>query len=139
MSRAKSQRRMVVRRDGSSWCERSLSSVEIGADRLLVDARVLGGPVVFVAEAPEKDRWGGCSAGRSCCGACAAAHFFEDVVADAAAAPRNLFPDEDAESVAEIEHAARLLVVGEADEVCAHLLDELHLLFEKRSSGMAAA
>ena len=61
----------------------------------------------------------------------AAAHLLEDVVADAAAAPGNLFPHEQAEPVAELEHAARLLVVREADEVCAHVFDELHLLIEQ--------
>ncbi len=58
-------------------------------------------------------------------------HLLEDVVADAAAAPGNLFPDEDAEPVAVLEHAARLLVVGETDEVRAHVLDELHLLVDE--------
>ncbi len=55
----------------------------------------------------------------------------ERVAADASAAPGDLFPDEDAEFVAEFEDAARLLVVCEADEVHAHVLDELHLLTDE--------
>ncbi len=60
-----------------------------------------------------------------------AAHLLEDVVADAAAAPGNLLPHEDAESIAELKHATRLLVVGEANEVGSHLFDELHLLLDE--------
>ncbi len=61
----------------------------------------------------------------------AASHLFEGVVADSGAAPGDLLPNEDAETVAELEHAARLLVVSKADEVRAHILDELHLLVDE--------
>ena len=50
-----------------------------------------------------------------------------NVVADAAAAPWDLFPNHDAEFVAEIEDDARLLIMREPDEVRAHVLDHLHL------------
>src|SRR5262249_59439834 len=43
------------------------------------------------------------------------------------AAPGNLFPDEQAELVAAVEHSAGLLIVAQPDEVCPHLLDQLHL------------
>ncbi len=58
----------------------------------------------------------------------AAAHFFEGVVSDARAAPGNLLPHEKTKAVAEFEYAARLLIMREADEVGADVLDELHLL-----------
>ncbi len=61
----------------------------------------------------------------------AAAHLFEDLAAYSGAAPLDLFPDEDSEAVAEVEDAARLLVVREADEVDASILDELHLLVDQ--------
>ncbi len=52
----------------------------------------------------------------------------EGLATDAGAAPRHLLPHHQAKLVAEVEDEAILLVVAEADEVCAHLLDELHLL-----------
>src|SRR5580704_7715114 len=61
----------------------------------------------------------------------AARHLLEDVVADPSATPGDLFPDEDSEPVAVIENAARLLIVGETDEVRAHFLDEVHLLIDE--------
>ena len=61
----------------------------------------------------------------------AAPHLLKYIVADSGAAPGNLFPYEDAEAIAVLQYAARLLVVRKTDEVCANLLDELHLLIEK--------
>ena len=97
---------------------------------VLVDLGIFGGPVVFVAEAPEQNA-GMVVVLRDHVAQGAAAHLLEDVVADTAAAPGNLFPHEQAEAVAELEYTARLLVVREADEVCAHVFDELHLLIEQ--------
>ena len=52
----------------------------------------------------------------------------EGFVANTGATPRHLFPDHEAELIAKIEHQAVLLVVGQADEVGAHVADELHFL-----------
>ena len=49
-------------------------------------------------------------------------------IADSGAAPGNLLPHHQAKLVAEIEHQAILLVMGEANKVRAHLADEMHLL-----------
>jgi len=100
------------------------------ADGLLVDFGILARPVIFVAESPQQDagmvivlhNHGTQSAAR---------HLFEGVVADATAAPGNLLPDEDAETVAEFQYPPRLLVVSKTNEVRAHLLDEVHLLLDQ--------
>ena len=50
---------------------------------------------------------------------------------DAGAAPRHFFPNHQTKLIAQVEHQAVLLVVGEADEVCAHLANQLHLLADQ--------
>ena len=42
--------------------------------------------------------------------------------------PGNLFPHEDAERVAEVEHKVALLVMAQTNEIGTHVLDLLHLL-----------
>ena len=129
---------MVVKREGSSWCD-EVVEVRCRKARIagLLIVGVFGGPVVLVAEAPEENAGVVVVLGDHVAEH-AARHLFEDVVADAAAAPGDLFPDEDAEPVAEIEHAARLLVVREADEVAPMSLMSC-ISWSMRSSGMAAA
>jgi hypothetical protein len=61
----------------------------------------------------------------------AAAHLLEDFVADATAAPGDLFPDENAKAIAELEDPPRLLVMGETNEVGTHLFNEVHLLLDE--------
>ena len=46
--------------------------------------------------------------------------------AHSAAAPRDLLPHQQPERVAALQHDARLLIVAEAHEVAAHVLDHLH-------------
>ena len=96
----------------------------------LVDLGILGGPVVLVAEAPQQNA-GMVVVLRDHVAQGAAAHLFEDVIANAATAPGNLLPHEEAEPVAVLEHAPRLLIVRQPDEICAHVLDEVHLLVEQ--------
>src|SRR6185369_13382775 len=57
----------------------------------------------------------------------AARLFLVAVAAEAAATPRNLFPNEQAQLVAQIENRARLLKMAKTDEVCAEVFDQLHL------------
>ena len=49
------------------------------------------------------------------------------IAAHAPSAPGNLFPHQQPQRVAELQHEVRLLIVSEADEVGTHLLDLLHL------------
>src|SRR5215216_1750298 len=46
--------------------------------------------------------------------------------AQPAAAPGNFFPDEDAETIAEIENDARLLVMTQANKIHSHFLHHYH-------------
>ncbi len=104
--------------------------LQIRADGLLVDLRILGRPVVLVAQTPQQNA-GMVVVLRDHVAQRAAAHLLEDVVAHAAAAPGNLLPHQDAEPVAVLEHTPRLLVVPQPNEICAHVFDELHLLLEQ--------
>jgi len=47
---------------------------------------------------------------------------------NAGAAPRNFFPNHETKLIAQLKHQPVLLIVGETDEVCAHLANQLHLL-----------
>src|ERR1017187_4779965 len=99
------------------------------ADGGVVNGWILCRPVVFVAETPHQD--GGMVAvlidqvGQH--GACLLLPFFTH---NAGATPRRLFPNQDAQLIAEVKHDARLLVMAEANEICAHRLDELQFLAE---------
>ena len=93
-----------------------------GADRLLVEHLEVAGPVVLVAQAPQDDRGvvavlvdHRASMSRAC--------WLVALAAEAAAAPGDLLPDQQAQLVAQVQRQARLLVVAEPDEVGAHLLD----------------
>src|SRR6185295_14800837 len=57
----------------------------------------------------------------------AARLFLVALATEPATTPRNLFPYEQPELVAQIENRARLLKVSETDEVCAEIFDQLHL------------
>ena len=100
------------------------------ADGGLIEAGVLVGPVVLVAETPENDRWVVTvlidHVGEHIFGV-----LLEGLAADAGAAPGGLLPDHQAELVAEVEDEAVLLVVGEADEVRAHGADEAELFADE--------
>ena len=50
---------------------------------------------------------------------------------EAAAAPGNLLPNQDAKLITELEDAARLLVVAEPDEIHAHVLHQADFLFHQ--------
>ena len=108
-------------------------AVQLGkqrADLVLVEFLEVTGPVVFVAKSPEND--GGVVA-------VLVDHVAEHaprlllvaLATHAAAAPRDLFPNQQAQLIALIEHDARLLVMRETDEIRAHLLDHRHLFADK--------
>jgi hypothetical protein len=60
----------------------------------------------------------------------AAAHLLECFATNAPAAPGNLLPHKDAERITEFNDPPRLLVVGEANKVGAHVFDKAHLLLQ---------
>ena len=84
------------------------------ANRLLIDARIFGRPVIFVAETPQNDRTDGCNADRSSSSACPSPFCCHVRAADAAAAPRHLLPHQQAELIAQLQHQPRLLIVRRA-------------------------
>src|SRR5260370_5877257 len=96
----------------------------------LVDLGILRGPVIFVSQPPEQNA-GMVIVLADHVAQGTPAHLSEGFVADSSAAPRNLLPYEDPQAVAVLEDSARLLIVCEANEAHAHILDELHLLIEQ--------
>ena len=52
--------------------------------------------------------------------------------AQPAATPRTFFPHQDAQFVAQLEHASRLLVVPKPNEIHAHPLHQPHLFLDQR-------
>src|ERR1035437_5694765 len=98
-----------------------------GANRLLIEDRILVWPVVLIAQSPEND--GGVIV-------MLVDHVREHIpdialerlVPHPGSAPRNLFPNQQAELIAQIEHQPILLVMRQPDEVGAHLADHLHFL-----------
>src|ERR1039458_3178230 len=96
------------------------------SDCRLIDARIFIGPIVLVAESPENDGW---------VVVMLVDHVREHVfrillkgmIADAGAAPWRLFPNHESKLIAQVDHQPVLLVVAEADEVCAHVADQTHL------------
>src|SRR5262249_34446624 len=97
-----------------------------GADLVLVEFGEVARPVILVAQTPNDH-------GRMVVVLVdhVAEHspslFLVVLASQTTAAPGNLFPDEQAELVAAVEHSAGLLIVAQPDEVRAHLLDQLHL------------
>ena len=96
-----------------------------GADAVRVELLEVARPVVFVAHAP-KDDAGVVAVLADHIGEHAACLFAVLLAAQSATAPRNLFPHQKPQLVAEAEDDFRLLVVAQADEVGAHCLDLLH-------------
>ena len=95
-------------------------------NRILIHRRILGRPIIFVAETPQNDA-------RMIAmlidhrRQLVLRHLLPRSVADAAAAPRQLLPHQQPKLIAQLEHQPRLLIVREPDEVRAHLLNHLHL------------
>ena len=93
---------------------------------LLIEGRILIGPIVLIAQAPKNDR-GVVVMLIDHVGKHGFRVLLQCLVADAGAAPWRLFPNHQAQLVAQVEHQPILLVVREPDEVCAHLADHPHL------------
>ena len=82
-------------------------------------------PIIFVAQSPDDDRW---------MIEMLIDHVFQhstslllvDLSPNAATAPRNLLPNQNAQSITCVEHNPRLLIMSQADEVDAHLFHHFH-------------
>src|SRR5262249_3002207 len=101
-----------------------------GAHAFFVEGFEVAGPIVLVAEAPEDHR-------RVI--AVLVDHIAQHApcllaiigAADAATAPWDLLPHDEAEFVAQLEREAGALIMAEADEVAAHLFHELEFLADQ--------
>ena len=101
-----------------------------GADGLFVEDFEVAGPVVFIAQSPE-DHGRMITVLVDHVAQHAARLILVSVAAEAPAGPGDLFPYQHSQLVAQVEHLARLLVVGQADEVGAHVLDEPHFFADE--------